>query len=152
MKLSLVGLARFANFTRLTELLSNTTPSGHRSIETAKRFYAACEDDLALARSWRQALDDALRAMGGWPVAQRAGASQQGPPPDPAAGRERLARLYGQLSLNFSQDSLFKFSVGADDRNSSNQVFQVRLSPFLSSTDETGQKLSPGGVMFTVLP
>uniref|UniRef100_A0A915J927 Peptidase M13 N-terminal domain-containing protein n=1 Tax=Romanomermis culicivorax TaxID=13658 RepID=A0A915J927_ROMCU len=43
----------------------------------------------------------------------------------PAAGQNAISKLYGLLSLNFTQDSLFKFSVGADDKNSSSHIFQM---------------------------
>lgn len=88
----------------------------HSSIEKAKQLYQICENETQLQKSWRSAIDESLERMGGWPVLN------QNWRPSPTIS---LSKLYGFLTLNYSQESLIKFTVGADDKNSTKNIFQV---------------------------
>lgn len=99
-----------------SEMLEEKTTSKYSSVEIAKQLYQACENDTLMQTTWRTVFNEALENMNGWPILKQNW--KQSP-------YMSLSRLYGYLTLNYSQDSLFKFTIGADDKNSSNYVFQA---------------------------
>jgi hypothetical protein len=105
------------NILPLAELFDNRTREKSTALDKVKEFYRLCANESQIETNWRRTFDEFADKLGGWPVLKTnwkpTGFS--------------VEKIFGYLVLHHSEESLFKFSVGPDDKESMENVLQVLL-------------------------